>query len=118
LIRALVRNSPQDKRVREWLRAGEGLGISALGWAEFLSGPIEAEAFAVVARLVPRCLPFGEDEAPLAARLFNDTGRRRGSLMDCMIAATAIRHRAALATVDERDFIRFASAGLKLVDGI
>jgi predicted nucleic acid-binding protein len=95
LIRALVRSSPQDRRLRQWLGAGEKLGISAIGWAEFLCGPLEAEAL-------------------LAARLFNASGRRRGTLVDCMIAATAIRHGALLATADEKDFRRFIAAGLTL----
>jgi predicted nucleic acid-binding protein len=114
LIRALVRTSPQDRRLRQWLRAGEKLGISAIGWAEFLCGPLGAEAQELVARLVPRRVPFTEDEAQLAAGLFNASGRRRGTLVDCMIAATAIRHGALLATADEKDFRKFAAAGLAL----
>ena len=116
LIRALVRNSPQDKKLREWLRVGEDLGMSTIGWAEFLCGPIDAGAVDLVARLVPRRLSFTEEEATLAARLFNVSGRRRGSLMDCMIAASAIRQEALLATADEADFARFRSAGLRIVD--
>jgi predicted nucleic acid-binding protein len=117
LIRALVRSSAQDKALREWLRAGEPLGISTIGWAEFLCGPIEVDDVDLAASLVPRHLPFGEDEAMLAARLFNVSGRRRGSLMDCMVAATAIRHEALLATANEKDFARFRTAGLRIVGG-
>ncbi len=64
--------------------------------------------------MVSERIPFGEGEATLAARLFDDSGRRRGSLADCMIAATAIRAGAALATANPKDFRRFASAGLSL----
>jgi predicted nucleic acid-binding protein len=68
----------------------------------------------LVTRVMSERVPFGEGEATLAARLFNDSGRRRGSLADCMIAATAIRAGAALATENPKDFRRFESAGLSL----
>ncbi len=117
LIRALVRGSPQDKQLRDWLHAREELGISAIGWGEVLCGPIDTDTLDLVADLVPQRVPFTEDEAELAARLFNMSGRRRGSLVDCMIAATAIRYQAPLATADPRDFSRFATAGLNLAGG-
>ena len=34
LIRALVRGSAQDKRLRGWLGAGEPIGMSSIAWAE------------------------------------------------------------------------------------
>jgi len=46
--------------------------------------------------------------------LFNRAGRRRGSLLDCMIAAIALRAGAALATANQADFRRLRAAGLRL----
>lgn len=116
LVPALAAGTAQDRRLRAWLAAGEPLGISAVAWTEFLCGPVEPADPDLVARVVGERVPFGEGEATLAARLFNDAGRRRGSLADCMIAATAIRAGAALATANPKDFRRFASAGLSLAD--
>lgn len=115
LIRALTPKSAQDRALRAWIHAGEPLCISAIGWAEFLCGPIEAEHMSLAARVVPERIPFTDEEARLAANLFNESGRRRGSLADCMIAATALRADASLATVNPADFRRFEASGLKLV---
>ena len=114
LIRALAEGTPQDRRLRAWLAAGESLGMSAVAWAEFLCGPVEAADLDLVDRVVRDRVAFGEAEAALAARLFNESGRRRGSLADCMVAASAIRAGAPLATENPKDFRRFASAGLSL----
>ena len=54
-------------------------------------------------------------DATLSARLFNATGRRRGSMQDCMIAAVAIRSSASLATNNALDFRRFVAHGLTIV---
>lgn len=61
-----------------------------------------------------KVVPFSDDDASLAASLFNATGRRRGSLVDCMIAAAALRARAEIATANASDFDRFAAHGLRL----
>jgi predicted nucleic acid-binding protein len=114
LIRALAEGTPQDGKIRAWLAAGETLGMSAVAWAEFLCGPAGLAGLELVGKVVEDRIPFGEGEAMLAARLFNASGRRRGSLADCMIAATAIRAGAALATENPRDFRRFVPAGLSL----
>ena len=115
LIRALVSGSRQDRRLRQWLGAGEQLSISAVGWAEFLCGPVEPGHADLAARIVTQRLPFDEQDGALAARLFNEAGRRHGSLTDCMIAATVIRSDASLATANAGDFQRFSAAGLKTV---
>lgn len=112
LIRGLVRGSSQDAKLREWLTAGEQLGMSTIVWAEFLCGPVEPRHLELVARFVLHYLPFDEPDSVLAAHLFNGSGRRRGSLADCMIAATALRADAPLATENISDFRRFEPAGL------
>jgi predicted nucleic acid-binding protein len=114
LIRALVAGSAQDRQLRRWLADKEPIGISSIAWAEFLCGPVKPAMIEVVTRFVTVRAAFDEDDAQLAAQLFNGSGRRRGSLSDCMIAATAIRARAALATANAADFRRFVSAGLDL----
>ncbi len=116
LIMALVPGSSEDARVRGWLAARTPLGISAVSWAEFLCGPMEGDEGGLASRVLPDPVPFVAADADLAARLFVMGERRRGSLADCMIAATAIRLDAELATVNLDDFRRFGSAGLRLVD--
>ena len=115
LIRALVRNSLEDLKLREWLLGGISVGMSSIAWAEFLCGPVEPGEVELAARIVQDRVPFVADDAALAARLFNLLGRRRGSLIDCMIAATAQRVGASLATENPADFRRLESTGLKIV---
>lgn len=114
LVRALVAGSAPDRSLRAWLAADEPLGMSTVAWAGFLCGPVESRLLELVVRVVPHRIPFAEEEALLGARLFNETGRRRGSLADCMIAATAIRAQARLATENPGDFRRFRAAGLQM----
>lgn len=115
LIQALIAGSPADARLVELLASGETAVISAVVWAEFLCGPVSAEAIAIAARLFPSPLPLQKPEAELAAEMFNGTGRRRGSLSDCMIAATAVCARARLATENLTDFKRFEPYGLQVL---
>jgi predicted nucleic acid-binding protein len=116
LIGSLTRGSEADHRLREWLKLGEPVRMSAVGWAEFLCGPVDAAHVALVAELLQEPVPLLAEDAATTARLFNVAGRRRGSLVDCMIAAVALRSDAALATANPADFRRFAPAGLRLVE--
>jgi predicted nucleic acid-binding protein len=112
----LVPGSTQAVKIDQWLVSGQSLATSAVAWSEFLNGPVTpVEISGVEAVLESRIIAFGRAEALLAANLFNQTGRRRGSRFDCLIAATAISCQAELATADVSDFKPFAPLGLQLV---
>jgi len=115
LIGLLVKGSAAALQVDGWLAAGESLAASAIAWTEFLNGPVTPlEASRAEAVLQSRIIPFGQAEAALAAELFNQTGRRRGSRFDCLVAATAIRAQAQVATINQADFKLFVPHGLAL----
>jgi len=61
--------------------------------AEFLCGPVSARAMEDAAELFGEPAALSGVDATLAAHLFNATGRRRGSLADCMISAIAMNAR-------------------------
>lgn len=96
----------EDRALRRWRRRGEALQVSAIAWAESLCGHVSLQAAEVTAQMLGEPVAFGALDATLAAQLFNATGRRRGSLQDCMIAAVAIRSGATLATNNVTDFRR------------
>jgi predicted nucleic acid-binding protein len=115
LIRALVRNSPEDIKLRSWLGSDTQLGMSSIAWAEFLCGPVEKNDVTLAARIVPDRQSFNDQDAALAARLFNFSGRRRGTFIDCMIAAVALGVGASLATTNPDDFRRLQPTGLQII---
>jgi predicted nucleic acid-binding protein len=117
LIRALVRSSPEDALLRKWLLSGKSLAVSAIAWAEFLCGPLEPEQIQLAGRVVGEVLPFSVEDAAMAAELFNHSGRRRGSLADCMVAASALLRDAELATANPSDLLRLEASGLRILDG-
>ena len=114
LIRALVAGSAQDVSLRRMLRGGEDIGVSAIAWTEFQCGPVSAAAVDVARHLLGDPIAFTADDAATAAALFNETGRRRGTLIDCMIAASSINAGAVMATANPADFRRFERFGLAL----
>lgn len=114
LVSALDRGSPQDRSLRRWVGDGETLAMNAVAWSEFLCGPLTRSELELAEQIVGMHREFTPDHAVIAARLFNETGRRRGSLPDCMIAASAIADGSPIATVNESDFRRFEHAGLTL----
>jgi predicted nucleic acid-binding protein len=115
LIGLAVQGSSQAQNVEKWLALNETIATSALAWTEFLNGPVTAAEIALVESIIEQnVVPFGKAAASLAAQLFNQTGRRRGSRFDCVIAATAILAGAEFATENRSDFKGFAPFGLKL----
>ena len=114
VIRALARGSREDRRLRRWVETGTSLSMSAVAWAELLCGPLTPDELEFAAQVVELRHEFTEEQAVIAARLFNESGRRRGSLPDCMIAAAALSHGAALATANEADFRRLEESGVTL----
>jgi predicted nucleic acid-binding protein len=115
LIHALVPASSADKQLRGWLRAEEDLGMSSVAWAEFLCGPVGADEIDLVSGILEAIAPFTAADGALAAHLFNRTGRRRGTLADCMIAAAAMAADASLATANPKDFERLAAESLRII---
>ncbi len=87
-----------------------------MAWAEFLCGPLLPDAGSSVRGMVGEPIPLTAQHASRAAELFNATGRRRGSLNDCMIAAIAMLAGAELATNDATHFRRFVPLGLEIAD--
>lgn len=101
--------------LRDWLRQRVTMGVSVIAWAEFVCGPVSEIQRDLARRIVGLPVPLVEEDALRAAALFNDGGRRRGSLPDCLIAAAALRADAALATSNPRDFLRFARTAALVV---
>jgi len=114
LIQTVVAGSSAHEKFRTWIQAQEECNASSIAWAEFLCGPLDAPAEAIARQIFPNPEPFLLADAVLAARLFNQTGRRSRSLADCMIAAIAIRCGAKLATGNTADFQPFLPHGLVL----
>lgn len=102
--------------MRKWLEDGESLGMSTVAWTEFLCGPLAEDQREIATRVVSQRVAFLEEDSVTSAHLFNETGRRRGSLIDCMIAASALRAREPLATANGDDFRRFAAFGLAILE--
>ncbi|MCY4613752.1 MAG: PIN domain-containing protein [Nitrospira sp.] len=115
LILALNVGTPEDRKLREWVGAGETLSMGTVAWTEFLCGPLDESEIALADQIVGQRSDFTSDHAAIAARLFNESGRRRGSLIDCMIAAAALADGAPIATRNVADFRRFQEFGLKVV---
>ena len=117
LIQALRPGRPEYSQLERWLREGVEVEISVVAWGRFSCEPVPEPERHAARRIVREPIAMTFADAEEAARLFNLTGRRRSSLLDCVIAAMAIRAGAALATADLADFRRFEGAGLEIAPG-
>lgn len=115
LVAVLDAGGRQSGMLHSWARSGMRIQISAIAWSEYLCGPLDAAVVPLARKLVNSVEAFTERDAELASELFNNTGRRSRSHVDCMIAAHAIRRDAALATLNVRDFQLFEKFALRLV---
>jgi predicted nucleic acid-binding protein len=115
LVDLVTVGSVGASHVRMWLNAGNAVGTSAVAWSEFCNGPLsKAQKDAAFAVMDRKIADFTWREAEEASRLFNLSGRRRGSHADCMIAAAAIISGVPLATLNKSDFERLVPFGLML----
>ncbi len=114
LIRSLVVGSEEEKKLLSWYEQNQSIAMSVIALGEFLCGPVSDIQLGFLNQAIPLRANFEEPDAILAARLFNETGRRRHTFQDCMIAATAINAGAQLATSNKTDFERMAPLGLTL----
>ena len=112
LIHALQSGTGEDAKLRAWLEAEESVGISAMTWAEFLCGPLNADDKELAEALFPVVEPLTPADSAKGAEFFNATGRRSRSLADCLIAAAALRLGARIATRNLADFEPFVALGL------
>ncbi len=112
VVAALIQGTAASRQIEAWVRSGWQMQISAVAWSEYMCGPVEPHLVPIARRLVGIIDVFTAEDAELAGKLFNDTGRR--SHADCMVAAHAIRRDAVLATADAPDFRVFRKFGLRL----
>lgn len=111
----LLTGHPVGAQVRRLKEDGASFACSAVVWSEFLNGPAdETSVLLVDAFLERQILSFEREDAALAARLFNVTGRKRGLRFDSMVAASALRRGEELLTLNRDDFEPFVKTGLKL----
>lgn len=92
--------------LRAAIARGERMAVPALVLYEWLRGPRVSEELAAQEGLFPsgEALPFGPDEARVAAELYRQLPRPRGREIDLAIAACALVWNAALWTLNVEDF--------------
>ena len=115
LIDLLLGNNKTRSVLKTKLLVGWKCSTSAIAWHEFVCGPLTSEQRQDIWDFLEgRILPLDFGIAELAADIFNKTGRKKGSKADCIIAATAIHHKAKLLTWNKVDFKSMKKLGFAL----
>ncbi len=116
LIRCLIKESEEAKKVLMWLNNEDSLATSCMCWYEFLCCPVtQRQSSLVLSILDNQIYDLTAHTSQIAAQLWNAAGRNRGLKIDVLIAASALEHNALLATSNISDFEPFVPFGLKLV---
>lgn len=113
LILGATFGTSESDRIFSWLKEGKRLITASVCWYEFRCGPVSETQLDFMCSFLSDILSFTEQEAEMAARLFDHAGRARYLKTDAMIAATAIVAGAELATNNVQDFRKFP--GLTLI---
>ncbi|MFN8621301.1 MAG: type II toxin-antitoxin system VapC family toxin [Chloroflexota bacterium] len=106
LIDSLTGTRRSSGRLRALIADGERLALPSLVLYEWWRGPRTPAELAAQEALFPadEALPFGVEQAALAARLYGAVTRARGREVDLAIAAHAISRGARLWTLNVDDF--------------
>ena len=106
LIDALTGPRRSAPALRTAIASGERIGFSTIVLYEWLRGPRSEAELDAQARLFPRAtaVPFGHEEAAIAARLYAEVRKARGREVDLAIAACAMSRGASLWTLNDDDF--------------
>ncbi len=106
LIDALAGPRRSAPALRRAIEQGERVLFSTLVWYEWLRGRRLPAELAAQEALFPgkAAVPFGVEEASMAAALYRRVTRGRGREIDLAIAAVAIAQDAALWTLNVDDF--------------
>ena len=106
VIDALTGPRRSASLLRRAIERGRRVTLSALVLYEWRRGPRRSEEVAAQEALFPSAaaVPFGPDEAALAARLYGTVRRARGREIDLAIAACALAHGAGFWPLNPQDF--------------
>ena len=106
LIDSLVGARRSASRMRGFIEAGERLVLPTIVLYEWWRGPRQTEELAAQEALFPgeASLPFGVEQAEVAAQLYRSVARPRGREVDLAIAACALSKDAVLWSLNTRDF--------------
>jgi predicted nucleic acid-binding protein len=106
IVDALTGPRRSHAAMRDAVALGHRLSVSAIVLFEWLRGPRTDLELARQTQLFSpdATVAFGVEEAQTAARLYQAVARARGREADIAIAACALEHRAALWTLNPKDF--------------